>query len=240
MEDKIINHVYSTKDYDKFKFMEGNRPVNPNGRPDLLASFKKKALDKPIEVNEKFEIIDGQNTFTCRKVLGLPIIYQMHRSWGIEEVSILNSNSKNWIASDFVNSYITQGLKEYERYKQFDDTYGFGPPVNIMLLTGGGRDGGEKYDRFKNGELKITSWQFAHESAQKIIQFKDYYPGYKRNKFVQAMVSLFKNKDYDHKVMMSKMEYLSTRVHHCASTEDYIKMMKELYNYKNKGGVARL
>ena len=238
--DKIVNHVYSTMDYDKFKFMEGNRPVNPDGRPDLMLSFKKRALENPIHVNDKFEIIDGQNTFTCRRLLRLPIYYEIHHGWGIEEVSILNSNTKNWIASDFVNSYITQGLKEYERYKEFDDTYGFGTPVNIMLLTGGGKDGGAKYDKFKNGELKITSWQFAHDSAQKIIQFKDFYIGYKRNKFVQAMIFLFKNKDYSHKVMMTKVQYLSRRIVHCASTDDYIEMMKEIYNHKNHGGVAKL
>lgn len=230
----------TTMDYDKFSFLEGNRDVDPKGRPDLRESFTRKALDTAIDVNDKLQIIDGQNRFVIRKSLGLPILYVIHNDWGIEEVAILNSNQKNWIAKDFVNAYIEQGHMQYKTYKDFDEKFGFGPPVNLMLLCGGRIQGGDLYGKFKNGNLKITSLPFAEESAKKLLEFKDYYSGYKRTKFCSAMVQLFKNKDYEHKVMMKKMEYLSRKLVHCTSTQEYAILLKELYNYKSQGSTKRL
>lgn len=238
--DKQINIVYSTMDYDKFSFLDGNRPVNPNGRPDLNESISKRSLERPIDVNEDFAIIDGQNRFTTWKIQKKPIVYIIHKHWGIDEVAILNSNQKNWIAKDFVNAYIEQGITAYVKFKAFDDKWGFGTPVNLMLLCGGKATGSDIYEVFKAGDLKITSELFAEESARKLNDFKDIYVGYKRTKFVTAMVMLFRLRDYNHKTMMHKMKYLSRRLVHCATTTEYFELLKELYNYKAKEGTTKL
>ena len=62
----IIGHIYETTDYGKFKVLCGNRFVDHS---DMIVESIKSVglLNSPIIVNDKYEIIDGQNRFdACR------------------------------------------------------------------------------------------------------------------------------------------------------------------------------
>lgn len=58
---KLIGKLYETKDYSKFKFLKGNRAIKE--KRSLIESIEKSGILVPIDVNEKFEIIDGQTRF---------------------------------------------------------------------------------------------------------------------------------------------------------------------------------
>ena len=93
--DKEVAKVYETYDYDKFHIMEkGNRKIDHDRK--IAHSMNENFLFSPILVNEKFEIIDGQNRFIASKSLNKPIYYIIKKGYGIKEVRILNSNAKNW------------------------------------------------------------------------------------------------------------------------------------------------
>lgn len=94
--DKEIAKVYETYDYDKFHIMEkGNRDIDHDKK--IALSMKEDFLFSPILVNEKMEIIDGQNRFFASKALGKPIYYIIKNGYGIREVRILNSNAKTGV-----------------------------------------------------------------------------------------------------------------------------------------------
>ena len=72
-----VNKIYSTMEYDKFKYQIGNREIMENNVKDIIKKIEKNEYDTafPIVVNKNMEIIDGQHRFEALKRLGLPIIF---------------------------------------------------------------------------------------------------------------------------------------------------------------------
>ena len=104
MADKKVATVYQTDEYEKFKLVDGNRPIDHAKK--IIESIKEIGmLYQPILVNERFEIIDGQGRFLAMKTLGLPIIYIRQGGLTIREVRYLNKNATNWKINDYIHSY---------------------------------------------------------------------------------------------------------------------------------------
>lgn len=87
--DKQIASVYETYDYDKFHIMEkGNREIDHYKK--IATQMNEQFLFTVIIVNEKFEIIDGQNRFLASKELHKPIRYIIVEGYGVEQVRMYN------------------------------------------------------------------------------------------------------------------------------------------------------
>lgn len=132
MSDKICGHIYTTKDYDKFKFLEENREVKKR----RVKKIKDSILDvgyvlQPILVNENMEIIDGQGRFNACLELELPILYMVEEGKGIEECRRLNLGQENWAIWDWVNSYADGGNVDYQRFRTFVN--GSQLSLNVLL-----------------------------------------------------------------------------------------------------------
>ena len=100
----IINQVIKTNDYNTFKVMPGNRPVNKLHVRRLSQSMEEKHLMSPILVNEKMQVIDGQHRLEAQKSLKLPVFYIINKGYGKKETHMLNSNSKDWKNDDFMDA----------------------------------------------------------------------------------------------------------------------------------------
>ena len=111
MDNKIISQVFTTTDYDQFKFIDNNRQADHVKA--LTVSFKERYVPNAILCNEKMEIIDGQNRFLAAKELGLPIYYYCIQGLGIYDVASLNSYGKNWNNRDFARMWAGLGKKAY-------------------------------------------------------------------------------------------------------------------------------
>src|SRR5260370_24331835 len=90
----------------------------------------------PIIVNEKMEIIDGQNRLEAAKALQVVVFYFVIETANLDEVNALNINMRAWISMDFLNSYIDKGLKDYKLLKEFVLHYNLTIPIGMYLLTG--------------------------------------------------------------------------------------------------------
>lgn len=233
--DSIVNKVYSTTDYKKFSFLESNRDLRLNHVQELKESIIQTPLDKPIDVNEKLEIIDGQHRYMAWWELNMPILYIIHPGWGAKEVPILNSNQKNWNVSDFVNMYTDLGNDHYAKYKEFSERYGFTHMANSILLTGS-QHSGKSTRNFNDGKFEVKKWTWGNIMAKQIIELKAYYPGYKRAAFVAAYVQLSMDKNFDHAVLMDKLTFQSRKLVDCTTTSEYYELIREIYNFRSRNG----
>lgn len=233
--DKQVMAVYHTKDYSKFKHIDGNRNVVKPHLKRLKASMEKNYLFSPILINEKHQIIDGQHRFEVCKELGLPVYYIIKKGYGLNEVQVLNSNLKNWSSDDYMNGYIELGLEDYNLYKLFRQEFGFDHNSCLFMLTGklATSNGGLNQD-FKNGDFKVVNYKSAIQCAEKLKMIARYYDGYARRSFVMAMLKCFKNKEYNHSVFMSKLAYQSTKLVDCTGTQEYLTLIEEIYNFKSR------
>ena len=58
-----IGQIYVTKDYTKFKTLDGNRALSRSQIKKLTRSFESEQIPLPIIINEKYEVIDGQHRY---------------------------------------------------------------------------------------------------------------------------------------------------------------------------------
>jgi hypothetical protein len=233
-----VNQVYKTNDYSKFKSKDGNRNLNELHLKRLTESVKHNDLlyANPILVNEKFEIIDGQHRFNVCRQLNKPVYYIKVKGLGLNEIQILNANSKNWAYQDYIDGYCSMGFTEYCYLNKLMKQTNLGVS---MLLSMYASDDGENSVKLKNGELVLNNKTRGAIILQWLNDWHLFYDGYKRRSFVRALVNLYNIKGYSHEKMMQKIKYQSAKLVDCTNTKTYLALLEEIYNFKERGDKLR-
>ena len=134
-----------------------------------------------------------------------------------------------------MSSYCELGLIDYIIYRDFYNEYKLNHQNAWSLLTGGSNsDGKSIYASFKAGTFKITNLDFAEDCAEKITRLKKYYEGYKRQRFVMAMIRCFRNPEFNFDIFERKLQYLSARLINCTTVNEYLSIIEKIYNYNMK------
>jgi len=239
-QDKSVNTVQKTNDYTKFKSKKGNRELNQLHLKRLMSSVKELDLlhANPILVNEKYEIIDGQHRFNVCKTLNKPIYYILVKGLGLREIQVLNANSKNWKAEDYIDGYCSMGMSEYCYFKTILQSTKLGV-THLLALFASGQGGGRVMETLKNGNLKLPYKNRGIKILQWIKDWQKYYSGADRRSFVIALVNIYDIKGYSHEKMMQKMKYQSAKLVDCTNTKTYLALLEEIYNFKERGEKLR-
>lgn len=227
-----IKQIKMTKDYDRFSFINSNRPIKPRKVRSLKASIQRKNLlnEFPITVNSKYEVLDGQHRLVAAKQLRVSIYYTISDKMTKEDISRVNASQDKWTLREYLNYYCLEDCHEYKVFKGFMGRYDFGITIAMIMLCG--ERGGQFIISFKEGDMKIRrSIREADEHASMVYDFSEYVNFYKARSFVLAMMELIYHPGYDHKRMMGKMEMASTKLVKCPDKESYMKVLESIYNY---------
>lgn len=228
-----ISQVYSTFNYELFKTASANRTTDEAHIEHLVESYDIKYLVVPIIVNEFFEIIDGQHRFEAAKIKGYPINFIINEGYGIMETQLLNTTMKNWTINDFTDFYCRLGKKDYITYKEFRLTYNFGHMESLAILLNSMSNFSKT---FRAGNLVIKDLKKAEDIAKKIQDFGQYYKGYKKNRFVFAMLTILQHPEYDHELMLHKVSLQQRALVDCTTVAQQTELLEEIYNYKSRKG----
>ena len=229
---KYSTQVHTTTDYFLFKSIDGNRNKNLLHLNRLRKSMEQNYLFTVIIVNENYEIIDGQHRFEIIQELKLPLNYIICKGYGLNEVQILNANSKNWTFDDFLNGYCNLGYRDYQIYRDFKNKYGYQHQICMTLLHGSAS--GDTAKMFTSGKLKINNFSEAVKKAELIPLIKPYYSGYNRRGFILALLTVMKNPNFNFTEFLRKLEIQPTALKDCAKTTSYTALIEEIYNYHRK------
>lgn len=230
MSNKQSEEIQQTKDYSQFKTLKGNRPVSQKHVKNLMASMQREYLKKPIEVNEKKEVIDGQHRLEAVKNLGLPLYYTVKKGYTLKQVQITNTNTRNWSFTDFMNGWIELGHKDYTVVKDFIAYYGFAFREALALLSGINNPSVVE-TTFREGTFKVKNLKAATEKADKLMMIKDHYAGYNRRSFINAMVQIMNKKEFVFEEFLHKLKVQPGKLVDCANTEQYKALIENIYNY---------
>ena len=115
--DTIVSVIHETYDYDKFGFLDSNRPTNKPHVIRLKESMDEEYLISPITVNENFWVIDGQHRFEAAKEKGLPVRYIVAEGYGSDQMKRFNVNSSNWGKKEYLHHYVAEKHPEYLKFK---------------------------------------------------------------------------------------------------------------------------
>ena len=229
---KHSNQVHTTTDYFLFKPIEGNRNKNLLHINRLKKSMSDNYLFTVIIVNEKYEIIDGQHRFDVIQELKLPLNYIVCNGYGLNEVHILNQNSKTWTSDDYLDGYCKLGYKDYLRYKEFKELYGIGHYECMWLLNGAQLSNPTQV--FFTGDFKVKNYNEACKIIEKIMLVEPYYEEWKRRSFILAMLQLFKNPNFELTEFLQKLKLQPTALSNCSTTNQYVSLIEEIYNYRRR------
>lgn len=132
------NTLQKTKNYEQFKFLEGNRAINANHLFQLTKSILKNNLlsVNPILVNEDMHVIDGQHRLEVAKANDLDIYYIILTGATIEQVIELNATVRPWTVRDFILSYANRGNKAYQWLQGFMREYSLTVTQCMVLIYG--------------------------------------------------------------------------------------------------------
>ena len=232
---KQTHQVHTTTDYFLFKSIEGNRNKNLMHINRLRDSMTENYLFTIIIVNEKYEIIDGQHRFEVIKELNLPMHYIICKGYGLNEVHVLNQNSKTWKSDDYLEAYCNLNYPHYVNYNIFKNRYQMGHKLCMAILGGTSfSPGANQIKEFHKGEFVLKDFKKACGLAEKIEIIGQYYDGNKRAGFVFAMLKLFKNDNFEFTEFLQKLKNQPTSLLDCANTDQYLSLIEEIYNYRRK------
>jgi len=231
-EPMLKEQVYKTTDYFLFKSIDGNRTKNLLHINRIKKSMNHQYLFTVIIVNEKYEIIDGQHRFEVIKELGLPLYYIICSGYGLNEVHILNQNSKTWNADDYLTGYCNLGYKDYITYREFKNTYQLGHNETMTILTGTTTK--SHIDVFYTGNFKVADLENSKNQVEKMLMIEPYYNGIRRRSFVYAFLNLLKNENFEFTEFIQKLKQQPTAMVDCTSTTQYISLIEEIYNYRRR------
>lgn len=236
IETTMVN-VYSTRDYDLFSILQGNRKIDRLHVEELKTSMKEKYLMKPIDVNEKYEIIDGQHRFTAASELKLPVYFIIHNEWGLSEVKKLNQLQKNWTTLHYLQAYVDLGYPEYVTFQDFYETFNFGIQVTYALLRNyKSLPRGEMFSDFRSGHFEVNNLEEATDTARKILSFEKYFSHVRREAFCLAIMRLVKEPDYNHEEMLNKLSMRPASLVPHTTYHDYVRNLEDIYNFKRHTG----
>lgn len=155
--------IYETNDYDMFKKLQGNR--DERSAQKIKKSIRKIGyIVSPICVNEKMEVIDGQNRLMALKDLGLPVHYYVVEGVGLEEAIQMNIGRQNWKPIDYARGYALQGNVNYQRLLQlYEKSNHLSLGIISAILRGEISNGGGDAKAVNDGKIKIS------EKTEKIM-----------------------------------------------------------------------
>ncbi len=229
---KSSNQVHTTTDYFLFKSIDGNRNKNLLHLNRLRKSMEENYLFTVIIVNENYEIIDGQHRFEIIQELGLPLNYIICKGYGLNEVHILNQNSKNWTAEDYLRGYCDLGMPEYLKFEKFCKRHNLKISVGMLILNN--NTSKNQIDVFNRGELLVKDYQKGEKLAHLLKLIEPIYSGVKRQSFILAMIKLQKNPKFEFVEFLSKLTLQPASLRDCVNVEQYIAIIEEIYNYRRR------
>jgi|TARA_R110000737_G_scaffold333251_1_gene350779 predicted DNA-binding protein len=243
-----VNKVYMTNDLDIFNDIEGNRPPNPQHIRRLTESIRLNGiLQNPIIVNQNNKVIDGQHRLLAAKKAKSSIYYIKVKGYDLKEVQTLNLNQKNWTRADFMEGYAKMGVESYVKLRDFAN---FNKEFNLSTCTSlcsnttsDNNNMSQKFRRGKSYRMKEVfeegTWigkdfNLAQENANKLKMIKPYYEGYKKSRFIGAMLGLFVNENFDFFEFLNKLKLQTQKLQDCANVAQYKLLIEDIYNYRRR------
>lgn len=232
-------NIQVTKDYSKFKIVNGNREINKAHVKRLAKSISDNNLLEfnPILVNKNYEVIDGQHRLTVAQENNLPVYFVMVNPAGLAEVQLLNANSKAWSMSDYLKSYIKLGINDYSILEDYMDQYGLPLMISAAFLEGIELNS-QKFknlpQKFRAGEFRVKSLNKAIQLAEKIVIFKPYVEkgAWRGRYFIEALTTAFgivRAEKLLKKVKTSK-KLIIPQVNRTA----YLRALEDILNYRSR------
>jgi hypothetical protein len=234
--------IYETTDYDIFKKVVGNRPVFTAHVDKLRRSIQRKNMleRNPIKVNEKMQIIDGQHRLEAARQLSLPIYYLIEPEGGLSEIQLLNANNRSWLTSDYLESFIAMGRREYMQLRDFAEEYRISISIAMQVLSQRYNDHDVLLREFREGKFTVGDIAKAENTASLIGEVRRHSPDYAwSHRPCMRALAILEEKGFA-KQFGEQLDRYQQVVTRRTSVKDYLRQFELILGSGIKGRAATL
>lgn len=255
-----IMSVCSTTDYAQFKHLPCNRMLNESNIQAITNEIRQRGQQQPIIINEQYQIIDGQHRLEACKNLKIAVQYIKRKGATIDDVISTNIVGKKWNIEDYIYRFATEGRQDYIdllEFVQVAKSKGFSTSTAVVIAKGVDlndiyhmyddgkirRSGGTPPKTVKSlysvgngiklGFFKMPNKDDANKRLNQIAAFSEW-DFYKKNSFVNAINQCMRIKEMDFNRLLQSASKHQRRFTNEATTENFIKMFEEIYNYRRQ------
>lgn len=234
--------IQKTTDYNIFKFVDSNRArgVTRSHVERIKESLRKNnKLEKyPIEVNENFEVIDGQHRLTAAMELRLPIYYVQGKE-DLYDIIIANCR-KSWGTADYLNYYVKKGFEEYIKLDKFCKDNKIGAKMGASLFL---KNKQEIHDKFRTGKFIMEN-----EYDNEVVFIAKYTVDYIRKRkgtcswantarFWNALAPIINHPRFKLDMWKTNLAKLCDDIEPRVTSAQYRVMLLKVYNYNMKNKI---
>lgn len=229
---EVASKAYWTNKLNTFKMIEGNRAVDENHVKRLMRMMEN-GYDgtRPIKVNERMEIIDGQHRVEAAKRLGIAVAYVVSNGAALQDCIEDNSGRKAWTNLNFINAYAELGKVDYIYIQNLLKQFGRIPLSSIYgaLQTGNS-------DAVRQGRMSVSAEQYAEaqKALQYMVQFmpilEDAEPKAKHSAYMDALSFCYYCDAIDNATLLNRVKSYSDKIKKTSRREDAIKYLGDAYN----------
>jgi len=227
--------IKSTNNYSLFQPLKGNRDINRGHVVRIKESMKKQMLPTFIEVNERYEVIDGQHRLEALKELGLPVYYIVNEGSGLREAQRHNEIKKKWGYADILASHCAAENDNYLFIQYIMNKYNL-TLFNALIACQRGNDGQRIQYKFLQGELEITNKKEIEDLIRKALRINAFVNIMRKTAW-SAILQCVDSQYFDVDVFIRKLTYLKDQFSPQVTKKQQIAQIEEIYNYKSRNKV---
>lgn len=240
-----IGYIYETTDYDMFTKLEGNREAKSANK--VIRSIEAVGyVMSPILVNEKYEVIDGQNRLDALRALDLPVHFIVQDGIGLEECRSMNTGRSNWTTADYVYSYAEAGNENYQRLasllREFGKKFTLEGVSSFAIGITGTASGSSASTIIKRGNVKIseelyqmTRTRLTSADTLGFVQIYKENKMYARSWFM-AIAYAYNHPDVSVKELADRCLNSPLELASYSKTVDQLAMLDRIYNKRRSTG----
>lgn len=229
--------IKTTNNYSLFKTIEGNRNTIRPHIKKLAESLNKQNLNQyiPIIVNEKMQIIDGQNRLEALKLIKQPVNYIVLRGTDLATVQMLNSSSKSWTLDDYVQSYVKRNNENYIILDEFKKRHSLPLNICVGLLGRGLKEERRVGEIIKGGNFVAKNTSLAEATATYLAEIRKYVDKrlYQDKDFLRACITVIRS-DINRKQLIHKLRLFGPTLKRQMGVNDYLREFERIYNFRNQ------
>jgi len=212
----LLTPIFITQNYSMFGHIGGNRNLDNSNLNKIKQSISK----KHIKTNAVICILDSI----------------------LNDITLLNTASKEWDVSDFMNSEAQKGNQNYvlysEVYNIFDKSFDH-ESLFFILNNDDNRTGPKiSYPSFKSGNLQFdqSDYNYLTQRLKDISKFNHYNELGGKRYYQKALNRLMNTKGFDMGQMLSKIQSRQSTIIKCTTVDGALRQLADIYNYKSQSG----
>lgn len=232
--------IKRTKNYSIFSPEKGNRMVELDRaeRKQLRKSMIEYGFIPAFPIvcfrhNGKLKVKDGQGRLAVAQELKTEVWYVVVDQ--DFDLAKLNQCVAKWNWMDYATKFTSEGNDDYQRVIDFAAANGLTMAISATILAGADADGASNFRKeFKAGKYKVKNEVHAEEVARLYNRLGDISSKIKNKKLLSALHKIIFVPGFDAERLISGAKRSPERLVNYGTTEGYLEMLEEVYNFGRK------